>query len=167
MITIHFYFKEIIKKAPVPIDQLWMWNQNEGEIINQIPVQLNGQLYQSNQNVELKAKLSLELPCNCSRCIKPFMLPLKIEVHEIFTRELEGKDSFEPHIHLVDTEQVQLDSYFEENIILGLPYIPVCDVNCKGLCMHCGIDFNIHTCSCLTNQVDSRLEKLADFFKDT
>ncbi|MEK7691147.1 MAG: DUF177 domain-containing protein [Bdellovibrionota bacterium] len=43
---------------------------------------------------------------------------------------------------------VELDEVFAEQMLLQVPFQPLCDENCKGLCSNCGADLNIGRCAC-------------------
>lgn len=79
----------------------------------------------------------------CGRCLKEFEQPLRVEQF-VFHEELTGADF------------VDLTPQIREDIILALPQRALCQENCKGLCPHCGIDLNKHTCQCVADHVDAR-----------
>lgn len=47
-----------------------------------------------------------------------------------------------------DGEQVDLEPLLREQLVLAVPYAPLCREDCKGLCPQCGIDRNAETCAC-------------------
>ena len=47
-----------------------------------------------------------------------------------------------------------------EEFILALPEKVLCAANCKGLCRNCGQNLNNGVCSCKSDDLDPRLEKL-------
>ncbi len=44
-----------------------------------------------------------------------------------------------------------------EQLMLNLPVKPLCSVECKGVCPHCGINLNMQECSCAGQGQDPRL----------
>jgi uncharacterized protein len=164
---IDFNFKDVFQKESLHVHDEWIWSFQQKNTIEHIPVHLDIQLYTLYSNVELKGTLSLHVTASCSRCLKLFVEPLVIPIHEIFSREPSENEIIEPNMHVITGEHVNLDTYFEENIIMGLPYVPLCEPACKGLCNQCGIDLNEQDCACSPQLIDPRLEKLSDFFKNT
>jgi DUF177 domain-containing protein len=47
-----------------------------------------------------------------------------------------------------------------EHTMLGLPTIPLCSEDCRGLCPRCGINRNVRACTCAT-ETSSRSSGLA------
>jgi len=65
-----------------------------------------------------------------------------------------------------DGEVIDLDAIIQHQIILAIPFYPLCREDCKGLCPHCGINKNQETCQCSDKEfIDPRLSGLKDFFK--
>ncbi len=107
-------------------------------------------------------KTAVELPC--SRCLTAFTFRLQRDFTMRYARgEDIAADRFgdEPEIELT-AEQIGL-SYYEddeinfkdvvqEQIVLALPFKPLCREDCKGLCPHCGTDLNQGRCECAEEQ---------------
>src|SRR5438128_949624 len=74
-------------------------------------------------------KLRTPVTLRCSRCLKGFDEPLRIDQF-VFHRELGGDDF------------VDLTANIREDIILELPQRALCRPDCKGLCPVCGKDWN-------------------------
>lgn len=102
----------------------------------------------------------------CSRCLGPVKETLEIPFREVFTDrpEIIPKEELED-VHVVADDRIELAPYVEEAVWLELPFAPVCDEDCKGLCPVCGRNRNLEPCGCSTDRVDPRLAGLADFFK--
>ncbi|MCA9680433.1 MAG: DUF177 domain-containing protein, partial [Myxococcales bacterium] len=47
-----------------------------------------------------------------------------------------------------DGESVDLEPIVREQLVLAVPYAPLCKEDCRGLCPQCGIDRNVETCTC-------------------
>ena len=83
----------------------------------------------------------------CSRCLRVFDLPLKVELFA-FHHELHGEDF------------VDLTASMREDIILELPQRALCTEGCRGLCPHCGKDLNKGPCRCKPSDGDLRWHAL-------
>jgi len=91
--------------------------------------------------------LSTPATLRCSRCLRVFDLPLKVEQFA-FHQELHGEDF------------VDLTANMREDIILELPQRALCAEGCKGLCPHCGKDLNKGPCRCKPSEADLRWHAL-------
>ncbi len=101
----------------------------------------------------------------CSRCLTPFSLPLEAEWTELFTDvEYMARETDEQEIYFVE-ESLDLQPLIREVCLLQIPFAPVCDEHCQGICPKCGVNKNIDTCSCDLTRIDPRMAKLQDFFK--
>ena len=58
-------------------------------------------------------------------------------------------------------EKLDLEPLLREQLILAVPFAPLCSESCKGLCPQCGIDRNLETCTC-EPPIDPRLAALRD-----
>jgi uncharacterized protein len=45
-------------------------------------------------------------------------------------------------------DSIDLRDEVAQQIIMALPFKPLCRNNCKGLCSRCGIDLNHQACQC-------------------
>lgn len=126
-------------------------------------------VYVEGNAVEVTGKLFAELDMSCSRCLKPLKRKVDIDFEETFKRidtpEEEGQNEEEDDIWLIADDQVDLNPYIEEALLLNLPYAAVCKEDCKGLCPSCGTDLNERDCDCEKERIDPRLAALGDFFK--
>ena len=68
-------------------------------------------------------RISTPATLRCSRCLRVFELPLKVEQFA-FHQELKGEDF------------VDLTANMREDIILELPQRALCTEGCRGLCLH-------------------------------
>src|SRR5205823_14521077 len=58
-----------------------------------------------------------------------------------------------------DGESVNLEPFLREQLVLAVPFAPLCREDCKGLCPQCGVDLNSGTCAC-EKPIDPRLAAL-------
>ncbi|ACY14436.1 YceD family protein [Haliangium ochraceum] len=45
-------------------------------------------------------------------------------------------------------ESIDLTPLFHDQVVLAVPFAPLCHEDCKGLCPQCGVDRNRETCDC-------------------
>lgn len=116
--------------------------------------------------VEVEGRLTAEIELVCSRCLSQVKENVNVAFHEAFAFKKDHNEAEEEEneINFVPVEKFDLTPYVEENVLLELPYIPLCDEACKGLCPICGTNRNETACGCREEKVDPRLAGLKDFF---
>jgi uncharacterized protein len=79
------------------------------------------------QSILLQGLLEVVLHCECARCLKPFLLPLRLE-NWSFLMPLTGEEAVP-----VNNDIVDLTPPIREDILLGFPQHPLCEAGCSGL----------------------------------
>jgi uncharacterized protein len=95
----------------------------------------------------------------CGRCLEPFekiieadfsfmavpKLPLRIKPDTDDDIEILAAD-----IDVVEYsgDSIELNHEVAQQIIMALPFKPLCRKGCKGLCVRCGVDLNHYACQC-------------------
>lgn len=86
---------------------------------------------------------------DCSRCLEPFDLDIEAELEGGFLlpgRELpEGVDE---DWQRVENDQVDLMPAILAALTIEIPFAPVHDESCKGICPTCGCNLNQEPCDC-------------------
>jgi uncharacterized protein len=144
--------------------------EGSNDILQHGPVHVDLHAKYEAGAVEVKGTVTLDLELSCSRCLSHIKQTLELPFRELFTQkpvlEEDGNpDELPDDIHLVTVDKVELEPYVVENVVLGLPYKPLCDEACKGLCPTCGENRNLKDCGCNQEKLDPRLAGLADFFE--
>jgi uncharacterized protein len=115
------------------------------QFTHEITYDLHAQI--QNNALLVVGKLRTPVTLRCSRCVKYFELPLRVEQF-VFHQELTGEDF------------VDLTENIREDIILELPQRALCRPDCRGLCVECGQDLNEQDCHCQTARGDLRWHAL-------
>lgn len=95
----------------------------------------------------------------CSRCLKTFPFSIDAELdfelapataigaeHE---RELERTELDQ---EFYEGEELEPAELIREQLLLGIPMVPLHSADCKGLCPVCGTDLNAADCGCPRDQ---------------
>ena len=127
-------------------------------------------LHKSGVEVVARGRVDGELDMVCSRCVGParvtiaapfeiLFLPRDADVPEADDEDLEAD---EPDVIAYDDERIDLEETLREELLLALPYAPLCKETCQGLCPTCGKDLNDGPCDCPsdTPPIDDRLASL-------
>ncbi len=83
----------------------------------------------------VKLNLHASLCSNCSRCLEEFGWSLNKDAQ--LSYPLESGVTF-----------IDLDPDIREEVMLDYPIKPLCDPDCKGLCVKCGKNKNEGGCNC-------------------
>lgn len=125
--------------------------------------------------IMLKGTIEAELFLNCCRCLNYYTDHLSIEIEEDFYNKIElptdypeenqlSSDDLRSVYYLGDT--IDLFDPIRENILLNVPFKPICNQSCKGFCPECGINLNLKQCQCSGEKIDLRLEVLKKLLPD-
>jgi uncharacterized protein len=134
------------------------------------PVKSEVKIKKAGQSVFITGRVQTTLRLQCVRCLKEFSYPLttslELTLHPL--KEAPSEEETE-----LGTEEME-SSFFEggeihlseiacEQILLEIPYQPLCQEGCKGLCLICGRDLNLSSCGCVKEEFTtgfSALQKL-------
>ena len=131
-------------------------------------IEFKGEIFKVDGEYLVNDSLWYEYTSHCDRCLKPTTGKIKSNLSgklAIKTGELNDEDGFDEFIYL-ENDVLDIDEYIINEAVAAEPMKSLCKSNCKGLCSQCGIDFNTHSCNCLDNLIDPRLEKLKDLFPE-
>lgn len=110
----------------------------------------------------LRGRLQTTVPLVCGRCLMTFRYPLAISVDEEFLiggappsgqGALRSEDFVVP---LGPDLVLDVTEVARQHLLLALPMVPVCRLECRGLCPVCGENLNERECGCRREAVDSR-----------
>jgi uncharacterized protein len=85
----------------------------------------------------------------CARCLEPFDFPLTGAIDAVIsvTDDAEQRGE-EQEWYPLDGETVDLLPAAESALRVEVPFAPVHDEECHGICPTCGCDLNRDTCTC-------------------
>jgi len=69
----------------------------------------------------------------CGRCLIDIEQAVQVEIQELFAYSSDEAFEYEVHEDMIDLEPVIRDA-----VVLSLPFQPVCQEDCLGLCPQCG-----------------------------
>lgn len=92
-----------------------------------------------SEGVLVSGTVDADIVGQCSRCLREISWPQTFTVQELVYYP--GKDAEEDSF-LVEDDAIDLEPIIREAIVLNLPFSPLCDDDCAGLCPTCGVDLN-------------------------
>ncbi len=98
------------------------------------PVHLDMRLESLHDGVLVSADVSTVARGECVRCLIDVELPLEVEIREVFAYSRDEAFDYD-----VQGTQVDLEPMVRDAVVLALPFQPVCQDDCTGLCPECGV----------------------------
>jgi uncharacterized protein len=132
-------------------------DNGEAEFI--APIAVNLSIVPIRDLIQIEGSVQTSVRLDCSRCLTSFESFLQKKFTLSYSRKIpqdlqEGEtDEVEltaEQIGLISFQgdEIDLHSALAEQVVLVLPYKPLCRNDCKGLCPSCGTNLNQETCGC-------------------
>jgi uncharacterized protein len=122
----HLEKDDVELEGELPASQLDLEGVDELVHVRE-PVHYELEAQKMESGILVQGKLSVTLDCECARCLKPFKHELEFEGWACHL-PLEGDEKVE-----ITNDSVDLTPYIREDILLGFPQHPLCEVECGGL----------------------------------
>jgi uncharacterized protein len=120
--------------------------------------------------VTVQGPVGCTMSITCSRCLDDFTLDLrafldiKLTPRTKITRASEAELRLDDmDVYYYEGDEIDLDPFIYEEVLLNVPIRPVCAEDCKGLCPVCGRNKNVEDCQCDTATHTLLGEKLKSF----
>ena len=146
--------KEIQTSVPAPVDL--------GYEVIAVPqdseVGLDLKLEAVVEGVLATGTVHAEIRGECARCLSQIEDEKSFELQELYFypgNEVDEEES------LVIDDAIDLEEALRDAVVLELPFTPLCDPDCLGLCQECGFNLNNDPGHGHDEKVDPRWEKLA------
>lgn len=123
------------------------------------PIALDLRIESVGEGVLVTGTAEVEIRGECGRCLTPIEDDLTIDVMELYLfpeSETDDADASRLEGTLLDLEPLVRDQ-----VVLELPFMPVCREDCAGLCPTCGANLNDDPDHTHGEVFDARWEKLA------
>jgi len=120
-------------------------------------VEVDLRLESVHEGILATGEIFAEAKTNCSRCLDDMNLKIEVDFQELFAYSYSSDDEL-----LVTNEHIDLEQVVIDSVVLSLPFQPVCDQECLGLCVECGFRLSEEPEHKHENVVDPRFEALKD-----
>lgn len=133
------------------------------------PIGYKGEVFKVDGENRINISLNYTYYENCNRCL----VNAENQIKTIFSGKLvEGKEQDNEELEIEDYDEVVYyendiidpEDFIYKQVILSLPMKTLCNEQCRGLCITCGIDLNNFSCDCTDENIDPRFEQLKNFF---
>lgn len=105
------------------------------------PIRLDLRMEAVTEGVLVSGIVSATLTGECSRCLTEVSEPVEIDVQELYTYP-DKADPDDEDASVMEGELIDLEPLVRDEVLLDLPFMPLCRPDCLGLCPTCGQDLN-------------------------
>ncbi|MDA0769699.1 MAG: DUF177 domain-containing protein [Chloroflexi bacterium] len=127
-------------------------------------------MLRTEKGIWVKAKLSTDMACSCSRCLVEFDQAIEFDIQEEFLprfdidtgARLSSPTEYDEDFYISQNHILDLKDAAGQYVYMNTPMKPVCSEQCKGLCLNCGVNRNEQACTCQENRIDPRWGALVD-----
>lgn len=106
------------------------------------PVELDLRLEAVMEGVLVTGTASAVLEGECVRCLEPIRDELEVTFQELFVYD-DIRDSADAEeddeVSMLQDDLVDLEPLLRDAVVLALPFQPLCQDDCPGLCPECGV----------------------------
>ncbi|MBI2681871.1 MAG: DUF177 domain-containing protein [Acidobacteriales bacterium] len=120
------------------------------------------------KDIRVVGKYATRVGVHCARCLEPVELPLAAGFDLLYRPAATLEAADDVAIHEADAEVgffqgqgLPLVDVLREQVLLAVPLRALCREDCKGLCPHCGMNWNTGSCQCVEHRTDPRWDALA------
>ena len=122
----------------------------EGRFVAREPFRFDVRLINTGSGIVALGSVVACVLATCARCLCEFPTEISAEVDGFYLEA--GKESNLPDDEV--TELLDADGYIDlfpslvSALVLEVPFAPLHDEECAGMCVVCGTDLNTGSCSC-------------------
>jgi uncharacterized protein len=145
----------------------------DADLSFETPIEYELTVTKIGNEVRVEGPVKCALKLLCDRCAEAFSLPVsahldielapKEEQPNLPEMELAGE---ELSLYYFEGDELDLDPYVYEEVMLAIPIKALCDEGCKGICPVCGKNQNREICECGASKGSGLAEKLQALLKD-
>jgi uncharacterized protein len=125
---------EVTRSVPAPADLgIEVLHVPEGA-----PVELDLRLEAVMEGVLVTGTASAELAGECARCLEPIDDEIDVRFQELFVYDDQDYSSEDDEVSKLEGDLLDLEPLLRDAVVLALPFQPLCEDDCPGLCPECG-----------------------------
>jgi uncharacterized protein len=103
------------------------------------PVDLDLRLEAVMEGVLVTGTATAELEGECARCLEPIEDDIAVDIQELYLYDDgDQPDDEEADVSRLEDDLLNLEPVLRDAVVLALPFQPLCQDDCPGLCVECG-----------------------------
>jgi uncharacterized protein len=130
--------REVSRTVPAPADLgIEVLQVPEGS-----PVELDLRLEAVMEGVLVTGTAHASLDGECARCLAEIVDEIDVNFQELFVYEdhaLPPEEGDDDEVSTLQGDLVDLEPLLRDAVVLALPFQPLCQDDCPGLCPECGV----------------------------
>lgn len=141
--------------------------QDAGECIFLTPLKIHLTVAREYDHIRVNGRVETALSLNCARCLGEFQMEIDSPFTIFYMRaaglpldedvELAEEDLISA---TYEGDEIDFTTEIAEQILLAIPFKPLCNENCRGLCPSCGTELNLTECTCGQKDVNLKFSAL-------
>jgi uncharacterized protein len=129
--------REVSRTVPAPADLgIEVLRVAEGA-----PVDLDLRLEAVMEGVLVTGTAQAALDGECARCLEPISDDIEVTFQELFVyddRRDQDPSEEDDEVSKLEDDLLDLEPLLRDAVVLALPFQPLCEDDCPGLCVECG-----------------------------
>jgi uncharacterized protein len=125
------------------------------------PLHVSVMLESVHEGILVTGAIDTTATAECVRCLDPTTVPIHASIQELFAYLPDDS-----HDYQVVQDDIDLDQVVRDQVVVELPFQPVCSPDCPGLDPETGEKRDTESVSADTTAIDPRWTKLQDVFPD-
>jgi uncharacterized protein len=132
--------------------------QAAGDCSFTAPLAISLSIVREYGHIRLNGRIATSVALSCSRCLAGFSRDLLSTFTIYYTQSTENFAE-EDEVELGESDlisayysgdEIDFSDEIAQQVLLEIPYKPLCSDDCRGLCPTCGVDMNSVECGCST-----------------
>jgi uncharacterized protein len=144
----------LLLECEVPWQEL-KYTHEDAQLRQPVTLRLRAELVE-DLTLRVRGGCRTVLEFTCSRCLQLFPRPQDLQFDLYYrpwtsisrkVEEIELKDE-DMDVGFYDGVQLDLNQVLSEQLVFAVPMKPLCQSDCRGLCLQCGNNLNLQECGC-------------------
>lgn len=126
--------RQVSRQAPAPADLgIEVLHVPEG---SQVDLDLRLEAVMEGVLVTGTARAALE--GECVRCLEPILDDVEVDLQELYVYPDQRHPDEDDDVSTLEDDLLDLEPLLRDAVVLALPFQPMCEDDCPGLCPDCG-----------------------------
>ena len=122
------------------------------------PVRLDLRLESVIEGVLVTGTAVVQLHGECVRCLRTIAAEQQVDIQELYAYP--SSEVTEDEASRLEGDLLDLEPLLRDDVLVDLPFQPLCREDCRGLCAECGADLNSDPEHTHERGIDPRWDKL-------
>lgn len=126
------------------------------------PIDVVADIRSLSDGVIARGRVSARANLVCNRCLSEHVGDVSCDFEQVYRLVPEDPET---ELQVENGAWIDLEPTCRDELVLSLPQVSLCNVDCRGLCPTCGTDLNTGSCSGHAEGLSSPFAALARLFE--